>query len=276
MFCCFATYGQNGKNLKRKKSQYSVNLTFTPQLFLNSADIESDDIAPEAISTQNTGGYTIGTEIERRGKNGFILNAGFQYGVRHYSLDMGYENISFFLPEAAEQLNTLGPQIEHYSGSASYFKFRLMAGYVIPFKVMHNCHIEVKAGLSVRLWQTIFEGSYYRGITLVKNDSIFQSVIGDGSFRFGSTPSAQSFTYSAEWYIGLCKSVNTRFCKNINVGIEMTRAINFDKTYGNTGYANMDTYRLYDKYPTNPYSQDRLIAKDFSIGLKLSVGLWHK
>jgi hypothetical protein len=189
---------------------------------------------------------------------------------------MGYENLGFFLPEAAGQLNALGSQIEHHSGNTPYFKFRLMAGYVLPFEVLHNCHIEVKAGLSVKHCRKRLQGEYFRGIALLKNDTVYQAVVGEGSFWFGSKSSEEVRTFSAEWYIGLSKSLNTRFIKNINVGIEMTRALNFDKTYGNAGYANMDTYRLYDKYPSQPYSQDRYIAKDFSIGLKLSVGLWHK
>jgi len=272
-FCWIDGYGQ----VEAITNSYSFNLTFTPQLYLNGVDIENDKVTPDGFSAKNTGGFTAGFEIERKSKKGFVLNLGLLYSMRHYSLAMGYKNLDFFLPGAAEQLNTLGPQIEYYRGSIPYFKVRFMAGHVLPFRVLNGCNIEIKGGISSRIYikRKAAKAEYYRGIVLIKNDTTYDSVIGEGNFNFGATTSSQSYAIAFEWYIGLCRNLNTQFLKNINIGIEMTRALTINGR-STIGEGELRSYTLYDQDYSKPYSYDRYRAKDFSIGLRLSAGLWHK
>jgi hypothetical protein len=272
LLCCLVAYSQP-KIAIPKKSQYSVSLTLTPQLFLTGMDVENDGIIPETISTKNTCGYTVGAEIERKSKTGFLLNLGMQYGVKWHSITMGYQSLSFFDPSIADALDKLGPQIEYYSGTSSYLKLRLMAGYVIPSKILNGCNIEVKAGISIRTYLTEYTGEYYRGLQFIKNDTIFISEVGNGYAHFGDNNLFQSWGKTAEGYIGLRKELNTQYLKNISIGLEFTRNI-FFKGQSDARDVYVNSYYIYGG--SRPISSDRYSAKDFSIGLRLSAGLWHK
>jgi hypothetical protein len=243
-----------------KKSQYSVNLTCTPQLLLNHANVENDGIIPETISTKNTGGYTVGAEIERKSKTGFLLNIGLQYGMRHHSITMGYQSLSFFEPSIADELDKLGPQIEQYSGNSYYWKLRLMAGYVIPRKILHGCNIEIKAGFSVRTYENNVTGEYYRGIQLQRNDTIFLSEIGNGYASFGGSDPFQSWWKTAEGYIGIRKELNTKYLKNVSIGLEFTRAIFFNNQSDQYDVY-VTSYTLYGG--SYPVSNDKYIQRIF-------------
>jgi hypothetical protein len=256
-----------------KLSQCRLNFTFTPQLYLNGINVESDGIKPEGITTRNTGGYTAGVEFERKSKTGFLLNFGMQYAIKHHSLSMGYDSLGFFDRGVAQILDKLGPQIEHYSVNSSYLKFRFMVGYAIPYKVLRGCHLEVKAGFSIGRSLTGFYGEYYRGVQFERNDTIYKAEIAYGNFGFGGSGKSMSWSKTAECSIALKKELNTKYLKDISIGLEFTRAIFFAKqSTQDDGYFDARTL-----YVGNPIiSTDKYISKDFSIGLRLCAGLWCK
>lgn len=272
LLCCLTTYSQTNVKTPKKNTLYTLNLTLTPQLYLNGINVENDGIAPEAISTKNTGGYTIGAEIERKSRTGFLLNIGLLYGVRWHNITMGYEDLSFFDKGVAEELKKLETQ-KTYRGTSSYVKIRLMAGYIIPLKIAHGCNLEVKAGVSIRTYMTDLTADYYRGIQFERNDTIYISSIGSGYAHFGSRDRFQSWWKTAEGYIGFRKELDTKYLKHISVGLEFTKAIFFNGPSNNFD-AYMDSYSL--NTGASPISTDEYISRDFSIGLRLSVGLWHK
>jgi hypothetical protein len=261
----------NAQTRDIKKSHYTLNVTCTPQLFLNSCNVENDGKIPEAISTINTGGYTLGAEIERKNMHGLLLSFGLQYGRQHHNITMGYENLSFFDPSIATKLNTLGSFIEVHSATTSYINMSIVAGYVIPYKVLNGCNIEFKAGLSARFYLRGYNKPSYIGIQVLKNDTIFLSDVSNQNINLGDNFNGEpSWQKGMEFYLGLCKNMHYRFLKNISIGFELTRAI----SSGASGWAEVQSYSLYSG--SKPISTDYYQSKDFSIGLKFSAGLWCK
>jgi hypothetical protein len=262
-------------NIDKKVSPYTFNLTFTPQLFFNGGNVENDGKLPETISTRNTGGYTLGAELERKGKHGLILNAAIQYGKQSHDITMGYQSLSFFDPSVADQLTALGPVIKDYKASSAYINFRFMVGYEAPFTILNGCKIDIKAGVSTRFYVKGYSISPTLQIQLLKNDTLFVSDASEQNIRLGSTSTSPlSWNQDAEFYIGLCKNINGKFIKNFNVGIEVTRGLMINGESG-SGSAYVESINLY-KQTTDFVSVDKYEAKDFSIGLRLAIGLWHK
>lgn len=270
LFFSFAANAQVESPIK-KKASYTVNITATPQLFLNACNVKNDGIYPETISARNTGGYTLGLEIERKSRHGLILNAALQYGKQYHNVTMGYQDISFFDPSNADELKGLGPIITNFKASTAYVNFRMMIGYVLPFEILNGCKLETKVGGSSRIYIRGFQGGDDIIMNFVKNDTLFLGAwVSRQSIRLGNDYPPYSYSQTFEGYIGLCKNLNHKWLKNVSFGLEFTRSITAGQQSGNAS-AYVFSYTMYKK---EPISSDRYDGKDLSI--RMAVGLWHK
>lgn len=270
MLSCTTAYCQP-KTATTKQSQYSVNLTFTPQLFINGPNVANDGVGSETIYTKNTGGYRVGLELERKSRrNGFVMDIGLTYSRQHQYIKVYFDDPDSRIANALKfkGLNTLD-----FSTTSSYSDFHFTAGYVFPIKKTKGWNAVVKAGVSVRVYWNNKATNPYIDIGIQKNDTQVLGIRGiNVSLGGGSWTSVPEM----ECNIGLMKNTTYKYLKNISFGIEVGRAIAFADDRSPTARAEIQSYYSYNNGNKSTFSVDNYFAKDLAIGLKLSAGLWHK
>jgi hypothetical protein len=269
-FCFILSTSLCAAQTREHKAENRINLTYTPQWYLNQSGVHNDGNYPDIISARNTTGYVAGLEYERVTKGGIIMNIGVLYGRQSHDVDVTYKSLEFFDDMNQEQLKQIHNE-KNYSANVGYVGMKFMAGYrwTIPNTFLKGWALEGKAGFSFRISTTeSYENILWR-IYYKRNDTLYITQFGqdDASFGKKSTLGSMAWSHNADLYLGLNKPVHWGFVKNISAGIAITHAVG---KYKGIGSVQSLTYNLRQKV----ISEDEYRSQDFSIGLRVVVGLW--
>lgn len=270
LFCLSLAASLCTAQTREHKAENRINLTYTPQWYLNQGGIFNDGNYPDVISARNTRGYVAGLEYERITKGGLIMNIGLFYGRQSHDVDVTYKSLEFFDDMNQEQLKQTHNE-KNYSANVGYVGMKFMAGYrwVIPATLLKGWALEGKAGFSFRIAKSGSSDNIIWRIEYNKNDTFYQTYFGDDAASFGKTSSATAWSYNADAYMGLTKALDWSFVKNLSIGLSVTYGINTGK-YKGLGDVSARTYNFYRKLISN----DEYRSQDLSIGLRFAVGLW--
>lgn len=273
---CQQTFAQENSTKKTATGTNRVNLSITPQLYLNRAGLNNDGNAPEVLSTKNTWGHNFGIDYQRTTRYGLILNAGLYYGYQQYNVNIKYNGFGFFDPRATEQLESLRVDTT-FTSDFTYGSLKLMIGYKwqLPLsKTTKKWFLELKAGLSVRLNSGKYmKKSGYWSLIYDLNDSLAVFALNVANYSVSSEVGrgpvwGPNWSQTLNFHLGLCKEVDLAFIKDCSVAIEATYRL----LGGSIGEAQSRTWNINRKL----ISQDSYESKDFSIGLRLAFGLWYR
>lgn len=277
ILCCFCNvaYTQN-KGLafvKDTKPENCINLSFTPQWYLNKGGVHNDGSEPEVISANNTQGYVIGIEYERVTKYGLVINAGLHYGRQNHTVGINYRNLKFFDSINQEQLGAANFNYT-YKGDVGYIGWRYMMGcqWKLGKTFLKDCKIELKAGIACRISVT---ENYQDGIwrfAYPRNDTLYITSFGNDGALLGRASTLGNFllSYNAELYLGLKKNISLLLMKHFSLGLLVTHS-GFGKDWGGVAFVHADSKNFAGKV----ISQDFYRSQDFSFGVKMAVGLWY-
>jgi len=274
LFISGQLYPQNNLSRQNDESaQTHINIYYTPQLYFNKTGIFNDGNAPDVLSTKNTLGYNLGLDYERITRQGIILNVGFHYGKQKHTVDVNYKGLAFFDPSEAAYLNQFNLS-RNFKGTMGYIGMKFMAGYQwqIPRTILKHWQLEAKAGFALRLSISGGSDSQIWSVQYQKEDSTFIGWLADGAANFGNERGLASLSWShnAEVYLGLSKPINYSFIKNLSVGVCATYGIG--KKYRGIGDVLATSYN----YHGERISEDEYRTQDFSLGIRLALGLWYK
>lgn len=258
--------------IAKRKAENRINISYTPQRYFNKSGVFNDGNYPDVISARNTVGYIAGLEYERITKGGIIMNVGLVYGRQSHDVDVTYKSLDFFDDMNQEQLRQIHDE-KNYSGNVGYVGMKFMAGYrwIIPGSFLKGWALEGKAGFSFHISTTQSNGNILWRIYYERNDTLYITQFGSDAASFGKKSTFfgdMAWSHNADLYLGLNKPVHWGFVKNISFGISATYGIG--GKYKGIGYVGSVTYNLRQK----AISEDEYRSQDFSIGLRLAVGLW--
>jgi hypothetical protein len=276
IICLFAVRvnAQTGISpVKHRKAENRVIIAWTPQWYFNQGGVYNDGRYPDVISARNTGGYVAGLEYERVTKGGIMMNIGLQYGRQRHDVDVTYKSLDFFDILNQEQLSQMRNG-NNYSANVGYVGMKFMLGYrwVLPSTFLKNWGLEAKAGFSFRVSTTQSGETIVWRIGYESNDTLYLTDFGDDVMSFGkkSTLGSMAWSHNADLYLGLNKPVHWGFIKNISLGVFATYGIG--GKYKGIGSVKSSTFTLRREL----ISQDEYRSQDFSIGLRLAMGLWPR
>lgn len=259
---------------EKKANPYTLNITFTPQLFLNQPNIKNDGVTPEAINTKNTGGIRMGFEIERKSRrNGFVMNLGLTYSIQHQYIGVYFDDPEGRVANALKKYWLDNPI--DFSSTSSYMDLHFTAGYIFPIRKLGGWNAVTKAGISMRKYLGVYYIIPYADIDIYVPTS--QDVnLGIKGIDMNMGGGGGSYQWEMECYAGLRKEMNYKFLKNISFGIEAGRAVFIANGGSPTARATVKSYYSYNNGEKPILSVDRYLSKDIAIGLKLSAGFWYK
>src|SRR5690606_23013099 len=260
----FATPGLSGATNK-------INLSYTPQYFLNGINIDHDGISPDVLSTKNTGGYTLSLEYQRTTRYHMIYGGGFLYSRQEHDVSVTYTTLDFFTSPGQPKLGYFYYG-KHYKGVSANTGFRLFTGYrwENPLKGSTGWDIDGGIGLMLRLHLKGYEEQDASSLSYFREDppTIFNRTLSVQSVQFGhDLDNSWSWDENLEVYIGFSKNMSWYFIQDFNIGIVATHGLS---KYGN-GSVSVDTYQ--QELP-QVRSTDQYNSRDLSLGLRLGIGLW--
>jgi|GEM_PF-1361073 len=244
-----------------------INIFFSPQLYFNTSNVINDGSSPDVISAKNTLGMQLGAEYERLGRNNILWSAGLLFGTHTHQVDIRYRDLLFLDPNTP----SLGDSHSwNYTTTLNYFAPRIMVGYRVELNPKNASALDVKLGLSSRLY---LSGLYkFEGITAsyISNDTLYSNVsVVDNVVSLGNTKGQGTGTLigapNIDAYVGIAKSRKTWFLKDLSIGLHITHAL--IKKSPSDEILNRTWNR------GKVISVDRYISRDFSIGIKLAVGI---
>jgi hypothetical protein len=271
LFCLSLSASLCTAQTHKHKAENRINLTYTPQWYLNQGGVFNDGNYPDIISAKNTMGYVAGLEYERVTKGGIIMNVGFLYGRQSHDVEVMYKSLEFFDDMNQEQLKQTHNEM-NYSANVGYIGMKFMAGYrwIIPATFLKGWALEGKAGFSFRISTTQSNDNILWRINYQRNDTLYLTQFGQDVVSFGkkSRLGSMAWSHNADLYLGLNKSIHWGFVKNISFGITATYGIG--GKYKGIGNVESLTYNLRQKV----ISRDEYRNQNFSLGLRFAVGLW--
>jgi hypothetical protein len=215
--------------------------------------------------------YAVGIEYERVTRHHFIFDIGLEYGITRHKVNVVQDFSDF---------DTAASNLSDYSFDRKldlkfhYLSPRLLIGYQYP--ITHDWSLVGKVGLSVSLFLDGYNGpsqpyviDYTRDNGTAVNATFMSETIsiGDsknhGGSRFFSFP-----LHTYECYIGVEHSVKRRWIKKLAIGLEGTRAIRWNDPPGIIQISSLGN--VYNSQDNIDSYRDR----NFSLGLRLSLGLW--
>lgn len=267
--------GRQAKKNFKEKGKSRVIVSATPQWYLNKGGVHNDGIEPDVISSKNTAGYLVSIGYERVTRYGLIINAGLHYGRQSHDVDVSYQSFSFFDSINHEYLDTLRYK-SNYSGNVGYLGFNFMLGYQWQMLGIMDKRwkMEAKLGFSSRILITDSYTDKATALVYPRSDTMTYILpFTDATALFGNTPTSDSRTYyfNADLYLGLKKEFEKGILKNISLGIWATHSGWYGRR-GATGFVSVRTQNFARQY----ISFDEYRSQDFSLGLRMAVGLWYK
>jgi hypothetical protein len=235
--------------------------------YFDKGGILYDGMPPsDYLNANNTNGYNFGLQFERRTRNNLLLSADVQYGRRKYDVQID-QNMTGYDPVAIVNLTNLYYR-ESITASVNYLSFRIMAGRY--FEINNKWGVAAKAGMSVR---GFLNGDHrvtggfidYRWDNDITSTTSQVSII-KRQFGLGGTSNTLA---PVEVYIGLQRTFDSSVVKNISFGIEASRNVFKGQ---NPEVVVHSTTEIYGP-PIG--SKDEFTDRNFSLGIRLSVGLWR-
>ncbi|MBX2906420.1 MAG: hypothetical protein KF744_10310 [Taibaiella sp.] len=257
-FSCFA---------QNKAGQNSIQPSIGIVRYFDKGGILYDRVPPsDYLKANNTNGYNFGLQFERRTRNNLLLSADVQYGVRKYDVQIE-QNMTGYDPVAEVNLRNFIYR-ESITASVNYLSFRILAGRYFALK--NNWGISAKAGMSVR---GFLNGDHrvtggfidYRWDNGITSTTSQVSII-KRQFGLGGTSNTLA---PIEIYFGVQRTFDRSVVKNISFGIEASRNIFKGQ---NPEVVVHSTTEIYGP-PIG--SKDEFTDRNFSLGIRLSVGLWR-
>lgn len=256
---------------QRDEGEHRISLAFTPQQYFNNMNISGEG-QPQVLHTQNTFGYKLGLDYQRTTRYGLIFGAGISYGSQRNTIDVMYgSDMSWFDPDAdhPEQLTGTNEARINYAFTSKYAALQLKAGYSfkLPTSWGKGWRVETTLGLTSRLYLNDPEEPSYTTwwrILYEKDGVDYTSTFGVESGSFTDKGSL-SLPATAEGYIGISKSTNLGWISNFSLGIEVGK-----------GFTHRSAHMLNSvkDFYGNEVARNEYTAKDFSLGIKVAVGLW--
>jgi len=235
--------------------------------YFDNGGILYDRMPPsDYLKANNTNGYNFGLQFERRTRSNLLLSADVQYGRRKYDVQIA-QNMTGYDPVAVIDLSNLYYR-ESITASVNYLSFRIMGGRY--FAVNNKWGIAAKAGISVRGFLSgdhrvtggFIDYQLDNGITSATSQV---SVI-KRQFGLGGTSNTLA---PVEIYIGLQRTFDSSVVKNISFGIEANRNVFKGQN------PELVVHSTTEIYGPPIGSKDEFTDRNFSLGIRLSVGLWR-
>jgi hypothetical protein len=262
-------------NMTKQKGEHSINLSFTPQVYLNkvgSISHRDEDRGQQVIYPKNTLGYNFGIEYQRITRYGLVFSIGLQAGMQKNDVRVHY-NFGY-VDEEVPQLKNMTVDTQ-YATTLHDVGLRLMGGYrwQISSGRLKGCGLIAKVGATFKKINTPLVATSRRWMVgYPKNDTFWLKPAGYDDAYLGS-----GSVYGSGIHTGL--NFTLGLSRNINIGFIQSVSVALDGTYGlfnvQTGYV----YQTLDKY--NSYTGDLINrgtyiygAHDFALGIRFALGLW--
>lgn len=264
-------------NLKQKDLEVAVN----PRLYFNRLNLFHDDYSPDPLSTSwaNMDMHFSALTFRKTTPYGLMYGFGIDLGTRTHNLRVKYDDLSHFsdFPILKEISYDTSIRIVGYTYNA-----RMFIGYK---RYVKHLLVGVELGLSKQFffngWTEEFD---------LRNDAFNQSVISRRSFAhmdvyFGN--GGDRFNGPLMWdaFLGVYGVEHKWLPHNCNIGLTSTLLFGYPlrpyKEHGRQSgivtvhnfYKNASNHR---KEPSeNPVLGDAYLPVDFSLGIKVGIGLYR-
>lgn len=279
-----AAIASTNVSAQKRTGQNLLNLSYTPQYYLNKSYIENDETLPNPLTTENTFGYNIGLEYQRVTRYGLSLSGGVQYGQQRHSLSVNYD-VTDFDPRGSISLSSGNNFSVKYDATLKFLSNRFMIGYVWPWQNEPNAKwsLEGRLGWASKTWFNKYTRA--TSYSVVYQDDINPNLIYTRRFtaithnlgnavsddKININPSKNTYLQTLEFYLGVRRNLNFRWLKTLNIGLE----------YATTYYKNdVNHARYYAGVKSvdvngNVVSSDYYFDKNRSIGIRIAAGLWR-
>ncbi len=273
IFSLFAAQSPSLAKEGEKKAISTLYPTYCMQLSLHNGPSTFQWGPPHEkfVLPQNALCHQFGVQYERVTKHNIILNAGLQYGLFGYSIDIAYD-LSNFDPAAVENLKN-----KMYNGrintSMSFLKPSIMIGYQFPLN--DKLTFSTKAGVSMLLFTgNKFNGNKEHSLTYTTDDGnttkteliVYEEDLYKKHHSYRNTRRVSKF----DLYFGLQRAYNYKWIKRFAAGIELSTNIR-GLYYSRTSVGARPNIAVANK---NDFAHDQFTDYHLSIGLRLGVGLW--
>lgn len=289
---------KSNSEIKSRKGKNEIHLSFTPQYYLNKLSVHNDGVIPNPISTKNMPGFNLSMDYNRVTRYGLVYGAGISFGQIGHDVTIHFKDLSFFYPDddhpyLKEELAKESTYY-HHRENLNFLSIHPTIGYrfKMPERFMKGWNLQINL---TYVFLRYLNGSNH--LLSLKMD--FPNKAGDTMFvgapflsyytQFGKTPWmsfwGEEFHGMYEADITFSKEMNCHWISNINIGFKVTYAgegrNSPDGSYyhsqtSGSGFAYAKSYTDKSVYEINPQpaSNNEYRARDFSIGIKLGVGLW--
>jgi len=272
LFCSFDVYCQEINNTnpvdQHKKGYNLYTLSYASQYYKDNKSVKyNNQTFQNQILPENTIGHNWGLQYERVTRYGLILSLGLSYGVRNYNVST-YQNLSNYDNEAQYSLRDAFFR-DDTKLAVNYWAYKLMLGYKKQFCTRSS--VIAKMGVEFKtfrngLWENLeYNIEYQTDDGLIQKRSEFVNL----EKRFGTDyySNSRKGINTFECYLGIDRSLDIGYLKNITVGLEANRNWWMWLNDGQmTLYSNKSFGAKMSKTGT-------FYDRNISIGLRIGVGI---
>lgn len=285
-------YGQKDNNVaKAHKGNNEIEFSFTPQYYFNKLNVHNDGVLPGLISAKNTAGFNLSIDYHRITPYGLVYGAGASFGQIGHDVTVNYKDFSFFYPKKDNPVVTDSLKSwhadEHVVERLNYLSLHPSVGYrfKLPGSFMNGWDVQADLSCDFVFYLNGLHGGDDIDAVYTRNGTTIITPLMGYGYEFG-TPHNTIFNHFYSQYfiayglnLSLHKEINRGILSDISAGIKVTYSGNgnfHDKTRG-AGFVGADAYDINSFSPNISHgsiSHNEYRARDFSVGLKLGVGLW--
>lgn len=289
---------KSNSEINQQKGKNELDFSFTPQYYFNKMNIHNDAMAGGKISTKNTAGFNLSLDYYRVTHYGMVYGAGFSFGQIGHNISINYNNFNFFYPKndypTLNQYLATNSAHYHVNKQINFLSLHPSIGYrfKLPGARFKNWNFQVDFMYEFRFY--LNGGFYHDGrimqYTSKTGDTIFVNIpLLNVYYEFGKDDNLSFWRQQVHsMYVAnitISKEINWRCVSNVNIGVKVTYAAEgrnspdgsyYHSQTSGSGFATSDSYDYTSAYqfPYTPISHSEYRARDFSIGIKLGVGLW--
>lgn len=277
------SWGQD-EEIKTDKSDSYWEVAITPQYFFNKFNIPKKYFGPTIINTKNKAGVSFDIGYQKVFRKGFVLGGGLAYNIIGHEWTHDFGDWSFYnapqrYPELIYILDTMQNRftVKH---SAHIISIYPTFGYRFALKKSASLQVDLGIGYTFYVLNGKYKGDekwvHFENET--RDTSFYQHIYGYDAIIGATSPNSNKALgitrlrshLNVSYYIPYKKG----YIQNLSLGLKVTFAGLIHEGNGGSAFGETRLFRFSEFQSDYSYSyKNTYDPKDFSIGIKLGVGL---